>query len=292
MRKITLQEFIESSNKQHNHKYDYSLVVLVNTTTKVKIICPEHGIFEQTPQNHKNGSECVKCSYESRQSTTKLDTNKFINKAVTIHNNVYDYSLTEYKTTHDYVKIICSIHGVFEQTPAHHLNGSGCKKCGNDVKTKEYAITKSKEVHGDYYDYSLVDFINTKKKVIIICPIHGEFKQTLGHHYNGAGCPICCESKGERDIRKYLTSKKIIFTPQKRFKDCRDKLPLPFDFYLPKYNICIEYDGEQHFKSKEQWGGHAGFLDRQKKDQIKTEYCKINNINLIRITNIKDLKIN
>ena len=81
-----------------------------------------------------------------------------------------------------------------------------------------------------------------------------------------------------------MENNNINYIPQKRFKDCKDNKPLPFDFYLPILNICIEYDGEQHFKSKEHFGGEQGFLTRQKHDQIKTDYCKNNNIPLLRIS--------
>lgn len=152
-------------------------------------------------------------------------------------------------------------------------------------------IDESKKIHGIFYDYSLVNYKNTNEKIKIICPIHGEFEQRPKHHYNGSGCPICRESKGERDVRKSLEEKNISFIKQYRFPDCKDKRTLPFDFYLPELNTCIEYDGEQHFKSKEQWGGESGFIDRQRKDEIKNEYCIKNNIKLIRLSNIKKLII-
>lgn len=291
MKKLTLQNFVNVSNVKHDNKYDYSKVELIGSKTKVTIICPIHGEFEQTPDSHLRGSGCIKCSYEQRADNSRKKLDSFVEKGKKLHGNKYDYSNVNYNNTHTAVKINCSIHGEFEQDPSHHLRGSGCPKCGNNVKSKDFFISKSIETHGDYYDYSKVDFINTKLKVTIICPIHGEFNQTPSHHYNGAGCPICRESKGEREIRNYLIDKQIKYKPQHRFKDCRDKKPLPFDFYLPEHNTCIEFDGEQHFKVKEQWGGVEGLLDRQRKDKIKTEYCKENNINLIRITNIKNLKL-
>lgn len=285
MRKLTLQNFIHVANTKHNYKFDYSIVKLINSTSKVDIICSKHGIFQQTPEVHLRGSECSKCSYEKRQVLNKSTTKEFIERSFKIHDDLYDYSLVVYKNNKKKVDIICPLHGVFNQIPSHHLQGSGCPKCGNKVKSKEFFLTESKTKHGDYYNYSNVDYIDTDTKVKIECPVHGEFEQRPRHHYNGAGCPMCRESKGERIIRKYLKENYIQFIPQKRFKDCRDKKPLPFDFYLPDFNICIEFDGEQHFKIKEQWGGEQGLLDRQRKDKIKTEYCENNNIKLIRIKN-------
>ena len=279
------QKFIDSSSIVHKNKYDYSCVDYINTNFKVKILCPTHGEFEQLPKHHLGGSGCSKCS-----GNHKKNTNTFISEAINKHHNKYDYSLVNYKSIHGKVDIICDKHGVFKQTPSHHLNGSGCPKCGNDVISKEDFIIKAKLIHSDFYEYSKVNFISTKKKVKILCPVHGEFEQTPYHHYNGSGCSMCRESKGEREIRKYLIDNGISFLPQHRFPDCKDKRSLPFDFYLPEHNTCIEFDGEQHFKVKELWGGKAGLLDRQNKDSIKTEYCKNNNIKLIRVTDIKNFK--
>lgn len=102
------------------------------------------------------------------------------------------------------------------------------------------------------------------------------FEQSPNDHLGKkTGCPICKESNGENIVRKYLSDNHIKYIPQHRFKDCRDKNPLPFDFYLPKYNTCIEYDGEQHFKAIGHWGGEKGLLDRQKKIKLKTNTVKI-----------------
>ena len=90
----------------------------------------------------------------------------------------------------------------------------------------------------------------------------------------------CIKSKGEQAVEKYLNEHNIIFETQKRFKDCVDKKPLPFDFYLPDYNLCIEFDREQHYQPK---FGMDGFLQTQKHDKIKNEYCNMHNIDLLRI---------
>jgi len=162
--------------------------------------------------------------------------------------NKYDYSLVEYKNAHIKVKIVCIEHGVFEQTPNNHLQGNGCPKCnGGILKTKNDFIKKSKMVHHSKYDYLLVEYKNMRTNVKIVCPIHGVFEQRPSHHVDGVGCPHCNESKGEREIENYLKLKKIVFIRQKTFKKCKNKRELPFDFYLPEYNLCVEYDGRQHY---------------------------------------------
>ena len=292
--KLTTQKFIDKASIVHSRKYDYSVSNYSNSRTKIKIICQKHGEFEQLPSNHLFGNGCPKCAQLNTGNILRMTHNDFVNRCDKIHNQKYNYSLVNYIDNDTKVRIICPIHGEFEQTPQSHLNGCGCNKCGNSIKSKDFFISESLKVHGDYYDYSEVEFIDTNTKVKIICPIHGEFLQRAGHHYRGSGCLICNESKGERIIRQYLIDKNIEFVPQKRFKDCKDIRPLPFDFYLPKINTCIEFDGEQHFKIKEAWGGIKALENTQKRDKIKTDYCINNNIKLIRlnndnITNIKEI---
>jgi very-short-patch-repair endonuclease len=150
------------------------------------------------------------------------------------------------------------------------------------MSTEEF-ISKSKEIHDNIYDYSLANYKNMKSKIKIICLIHGIFNQTAVHHLLGCGCPICNSSKGENEIRKYLKKYNIIFKEQKKFENCKNKKELPFDFYLLDYNICIEYDGKQHFEPVQYFGGDKNFIIIQKHDKIKTNFCANNNITLIRI---------
>jgi hypothetical protein len=154
---------------------------------------------------------------------------------------------------------------------------------------KEFFIKKAKLKHGDRYDYSLVEYINNKTKVKIMCKEHGKFEQRVDHHLNGAGCPICKESRGEAEIKKFCLKNKIKVIRQHRFKNCRDKKPLPFDFYLPEYNTCIEFNGRQHYISVPYWGGNKNLKNQQIRDKIKLEFCQKNNISLIIINDIKEI---
>jgi len=270
--------YLQSQNK-HGDKYDYSLTKYINSETKVKIICKEHGVFEQVARGHYKGSGCPKCTGQNK--TTK----DIINEFKSIHGTKFGYSLVEYKNSYTKVKIICNIHGVFEQSPNSHIQGQGCRKCVIDdlTYTTEKFIELSKNKHGDKYDYSLVDYKNNITKVKIICTKHGVFEQTPNNHLKGSGCPKCNSSKGELIIDKYLVENNIIFEPQKTFDNCRNTNPLHFDFYIPNLNLCIEYDGIQHFKPIEFFDGEEGFRKTQINDQIKTQYCKDNNIELLRI---------
>jgi len=273
-------DFIEKSIKTHGNRYDYSLVDYKNNITKVKIICKEHGVFEQIPKSHLFGRGCPSCS-----GNKKLTTEEFIEKAIDIHGDKYDYSLVEYKNTTTKIKIICEEHGVFEQTPDNHINKkTGCPKCANNVRfTTEEFIEKANKKHDLRYNYSLVDYKNANTKVKITCSTHGIFEQVPYEHLTGNGCPKCRLSKKELLIEKYLKDNNIEYESQKRFDDCRNIKPLPFDFYLPLLNMCVEYDGAQHFKSVEYWNGDEGLKYRQENDLIKTKYCNDNGIDLLRI---------
>lgn len=219
-------------------------------------------------------------------------TDEFIRKAKEVHGDKYNYDKTNYVRSNEKVTITCPTHGDFMQIPSEHLRGKGCPICGeekrkqNRRKTNNDFISKAKEVHGDKYNYDKTNYEYSNQKVIITCPIHGDFMQTPNDHIAGRGCPKCRESKGEKYVNEFLTNNNIKFTPQYTFEDCSSISQrgactlLPFDFYLPDYNTCIEYDGKQHF---EPVFGIKSFESVQRTDKLKTNYCKDNGIKLIRI---------
>lgn len=275
--------FIHEANIVHNNKFNYSLVNYKKSKENIIIICPEHGEFNSTPDNHirrKSG-----CPYCSKNKSNNL---LFIKKSKCVHGEIYDYSKVKYEKHRSVVTIICPTHGDFLQTPDSHLQGSGCIYCFKNMKTTiKNFINKSNNKHEYKYDYSIVSKIkNNTSKITIICPNHGKFQQQVRHHMSGSGCPSCNESKGEREIGKILKENNIMFEIQKTFNKCKNKETsqnLKFDFYLPNFNACIEFDGIQHFEPVKYFGGEKAFKGVQKRDKIKDEYCKENNIRLIRI---------
>ena len=281
-RRKTKEQVLIDFNKIHGEKYDYSLVNYINNNTKVKIICKHHNIiFEQSSSSHLNGSGCPYCWNEIH----KVSKEEFIRRSILIHGNKYDYSLVEYIDGNTKVKIICPEHGIFNQTPNNHMIKNGCSYCSNNKKsnTNEF-IKRSNIIHNNFYDYSLVKYINSYTKVKIICPEHGLFEQNPHCHITKKqGCHECNESKGEKYITSFLINKNIEYIREKRFIDCKYKNTLPFDFYLPNYNTCIEFDGIQHYLPINKWGGEKRLKRIQLCDQIKNEYCYCNNIRLVRI---------
>jgi hypothetical protein len=270
------ESFIKKLREKYEDIYDYSLVDYKTPKSNIKLVCEKHGVFEQRVDYLLKNGGCKICK--------SLD--NYLKKSNIIHNNKYDYSLVDYIDAHKKVKIICPEHGIFEQNLVNHSNGQNCPKCSYEKKYNNINnfIKQAIEIHGDKYDYSLVEYINSRTKIKILCSKHGMFEQLPNLHiHKQTGCPKCNTSKNELLLEKILTENNISFINQKKFTDCKDKRELPFDFYLPEYNICIEYDGEQHFNSIPYFGGDETLKQIIKRDKIKNNYCDKNNIKLLRI---------
>lgn len=190
--RLTTERFISKAREVHGDAYDYSKTDCIgNNKTKVCVICPDHGEFWVTPNNHLKGSRCPKC-----YGTPKYTTAQYIKKANEIHGGKYDYSLVKYEGNKEKIEIICPEHGSFWQHAGAHLRGSQCPACSNVQKvTREIFISRATKLHEGKYDYSLVDFSSTSNYVDIICPIHGIFSQKVSIHLRGYGCQYCGGSK-------------------------------------------------------------------------------------------------
>ncbi len=199
--------FIKKANIVHQYKYDYSKVEYKDSLTKVIIICPIHGEFTQTPQNHLRGRGCSLCANIKKSHEKQMSNEVFIEKANKKHNFKYDYSITnlQNRDIKGKVAIICPIHGIFKMTPSSHLNGQECPKCKGRSLSLEDIINKANEIHDNKYDYSKVIFTKMHEKVKILCPIHGVFEQSLSKHISKKqGCPHCAAIK--RGEQKLLNS--------------------------------------------------------------------------------------
>ena len=278
-KKLTQEEFISRAKEVHGNKYDYSKVEYVNATTKVCIICPEHGEFLQAPKKHLIKHGCLKCS-----NNIPFSENDFIKKSNIKHSNKYTYNNCGYINMKSMVNITCDIHGIFIQRASHHLLGRGCPKCHVDKQRKSHDnyINEANKVHNYKYKYISM-YIGAFYKIDIECSKHGKFSQIARNHLRGSGCPKCSSSKGEKEIRKYLINNNIKFEEQYKFDGCKNKRKLPFDFYLSALNICIEYDGEGHYRPFRYKGALDKYKSSKCNDKIKNNFCKENNIKLIRI---------
>jgi len=392
MKKLSQDEFLISCKEKHNNIYDYSLVEYKNIRSKIIIICNKHGKFLQNSKNHKNGQGCPKCagrglskeeyiqecnrneykylqigtckdyiviknknnnivyrqqyghhlngktptqiekkslfkkltiihnnkySYFSEKDflynndrielkdnisgdifryridrhlsgmePNKVTLNRFIIKSNKVHNNKYDYTKVKFKKGKDSIIIICPEHGEFPQVVSNHMNlKDGCPDCATNKKWNiNDLIKKFNSIHFNKYDYSLLEYNGIMRKIKIVCSEHGEFVQTASKHLIGQGCPQCSyTSKGEDYIKKYLNENNIEYIQQQGFDDCRYINKLNFDFYLPEYNLCIEFDGIQHFRPVYFFGGKEEFIQTKLRDKFKNKWCYENNVELIRI---------
>ena len=270
----TTEQFIKEAEEVWGKgKYDYSLTEYKGSLKYVKIIY-QGIIFVQSAIGHL-------------RSAPELNMNRdwFIKRARDKWgDDRYDYSLVEYKDCKTKVKIIYNKTGeIFEQCPSNHLYSAPENIVLAVRKTTEQFIKESNEVHECKYTYEKTEYVKNNVKVIITCPLHGDFPQRAQAHIQGAGCPTCRESKGEKKIAKYLDKIDVSYYRQHRFGDCRNIRQLPFDFYLPKYRTVIEFDGEQHYRPIDYFGGLDSYNRLKEHDGIKNDYCEENYIDLIRI---------
>jgi Zn finger protein HypA/HybF involved in hydrogenase expression len=287
--------FIEKSKIIHLDKYDYSNTIYINNYSKVEIICKEHGSFFQKPLYH-SAHGCPKCGRIRMKNSNIDNTNKWLEDFTRVHSDKYDYSKVIYTGAINKIEIVCREHGSFFQRVSDHKTGKGCLKCGllkartTGIKSSMIAsnnlIKDFNRIHNDRYDYSKVIYTTKNSKVEIICKEHGSFLQTPSSHKSGSGCPKCSISKGEQSIMNFLDTNNIKYETQYKFEDCLSQTlqkKLSFDFYLVEKNMCIEYDGIQHFEPIDKWGGLDRFEKQTLNDKIKNDYCKNNEIKLLRI---------
>ena len=293
-KRLTLQDVINKFKNIHGTTYDYSLVDYQGDSKKVKIICKIHGMFEQQPSCHLRQKQgCPKCGREKVNNyirTRLIGNDEFIKRIEKIFGkNIFDYSKLEYKGAHKDVTLICKRCNNNEtKDPQSFYGGYGCLKCqgnvvGKRLLTTEEFIIRAKKIHGNKYDYNKVIYTGISNKIEIICPKHGSFFQEPNSHINmECNCPECNVSKGEEQIAIWLNQKDIEYVFQYKVKI--NNSYHYYDFYLPKLNIIIEYNGMQHYKPIKFFGGQKGFDYLQSRDKIKTKHCLDNNNKLITIS--------
>ena len=265
-------EFINKSREVHNDKYDYHKVNYIDSSTKVEITCKQHGEFKQAPKEHLYGQGCPICA-NIRPTRTLTH---FIEKAQKIHEDKYDYSLVDYINSVSKIEINCKIHGSFKQTPVSHLQGHGCVKCGAGRTTEEF-IQKSKEKHGETYDYTNTIYTHSDDKVSIICKKHGEFEQVAKKHSEGHGCKKCGfeNSKGFYSRSEYIKmakNRKCICYILK----CFDKEEIFYKIGITSHSIKKRYNTTNtmpyNYEIISEIYGEAGFiwdLESEEKRKLK-----------------------
>ena len=224
MAKLTTEEFIKRAREVHGDKYDYSKVEYEDNKTKVCIICKGHGEFWQTPYSHLNGHGCSKCAYEVERKRHIYNQEEIIEKLRSLFGDHYSYEKVVYKAMKIPITLVCHEkdvngveHGEFSMRPVNIFSShQECPKCSRESRIKlqckpvERFIEEAIKVHGGLYEYHKVNYINTKTKVCIVCPIHGDFWQIPTNHLKGKGCPFCSgnakkwnKETCEQEARKY-----------------------------------------------------------------------------------------
>ena len=281
-----LTKFIEDGKFIHNNKYSYDKTIYNGAHIKCIITCPIHGDFEQTPNSHTTKRYgCKKCGRDKTSQIQSIGIDEFIKRSVDKHKNKFDYSLVNFISVNKKVKIICDKGHIFHQTPYEHIKGSGCKYCLGYGKKTIDIISDFIKIHNNKYDYSEVNFVNTKSKIIIICDIHGSFLQTPQEHIKGHGCKKCntlgkvSEPKLFNRIKEHFKSDIILSNNSPTWLG-RQSL----DIYFKDYNIAIEYQGIQHFKSTPFFGGYDTYIKNKNRDEKKYKLCIENNCKLYYFT--------
>lgn len=182
--KLTTEQFVAKAKAIHGDKYDYSKVDYVNNHSKVCIICHEHGEFWQTPKEHLRGSGCIQCGRERMGFKQTLSQEEFIQKAMSVHGDKYDYSKVEYVNATTPVSIICPRHGVFKQKAYGHLWGYGCPSCANESHRKLVYGVGIKDV-----TCSNTKYYTLWKTVLRRCYWEESFKKSPSYR----GCSVCDE---------------------------------------------------------------------------------------------------
>ena len=302
---MTNNEFIEKARSVHGNTYNYDKTEFKKATQKIIITCCRHGDFLQDPYTHLQGSGCPICKKDKlcvgtlKGNKELFLTNKtawFIEEARKIHGDKYLYDKVKYVRSNKNVIITCKKHGDFLQTPNTHLHGCGCEQCGKDKISIEFRptldefIEKSNKIHFNRYDYSLVSIPErSSDKVKIICPVHGVYEQTMFLHMRGSGCPKCTKiSKGEEKINDFLNRNNFLYNRQYYIKNenlfCSNKkMFIDFCVFKDDKMIFIEYNGHQHYKSVDYFGGEERYEQQIERDYAVQLYCKEHKIKLITI---------
>lgn len=267
------------------------LGIYINSETPILHQCLIDGhIWLAKPANILHGKGCPKCV-----GNIKLTHGEYIKRLSVI--NPYVVPIEEYININTPILHKCLIDGnIWKVVPHSLLQGYGCPKCARNMKKtheeyKQELFMKNPDIE------VMENYMGMNKSILHRCKIDGYIWPARPSNilYGSTGCPCCRKSHGEKEIYKWLEFHGVEYKYQYSFADCRDKKALLFDFYLPQLNVCIEYDGIQHFQpidfagKGEKWA-IQNFEGTQLHDKIKDKYCRNNNISLLRIPYYKNIE--
>jgi hypothetical protein len=270
---MTKEKFLEKARSRHGYKYLYpDLDSKVTLKSKIKI--DYQGVtYFQTVNKHLLG----KCPEKTTPKKTKEE---FVSEARKIWKDRFDYSQTEYKNALSKVKLFDTKRSIWvDQIASLHLQGFEPK-----FYDTESFISESKLITDFAFTYDGCQYVNKTTDVVISCPFHGDFSVKAFNHLNyGQSCKKCDEFRFTKEVKGFLDSYRISYDRQHKFEGCRNEIELPFDFYIPAFRTCIEFESLSHFDFNKLSGGIKSFESLKTNDKIKNDYCEDNYINLIRI---------
>ena len=268
-----VKNFIEQNN------YKLLSTEYKNAHELLTMKCPNNHIVEINFNNFKNGKRCPECYKEERL----LNLDKVKKR---IEDEGHKLLSTEYINSSEELEIQCPKGHIYKRSYDYFRTNHRCTKCleeNIEFKRNKRYIAIKEYIEKEGYVLLSKEYKNNKQSILIKCDKGHIYETCFDNFQQGCRCPNCNSSKGNKEINDILIKLNINFFSEYKFKNCKFKRKLPFDFYLPDYNCCIEFDGIQHYKIIKHFGGYDAFITRKIKDTIKNEYCKNNNIKLIRI---------
>lgn len=278
------RRYVDRAIRKFSGKFDYSETDMsAEKGAEVKIHCPEHGMFKSRLRNHLSSKcGCPVCGREDNLlERTKYKTlDDIVPKARMIHGDNYKY--VAYDRDKSILIFECPKHGKRAQLLTSHFSGRGCRLCGyeNRTITKDEFLNRAKKTHPEGYRYKLSELKTVNDKITIIHDCGREYKARVSNHLSGQGCRACRGSLGEAKIKEFLEHNGIDFIQQFMF----DGYLFRYDFFIPELKMLIEYDGEQHFRPVEYFGGEEAFKRLQSNDRKKNKLAKEKGYLLMRIS--------
>lgn len=306
----TYDGFVLKGKEIHGNKFTYPKKQLYkNCYSDLKIICNtcKTEIITNYCKHIIAKSSCRKCFFKNAAKNRRHTYQKFVENATLIHGDKYIYPLLqEYVNAHTPLKVFCKKHQAYFNTNylRHITAKAGCFICSNREKANkrihgyDVFVSKAKEIHGDKYDYFPDQvYQNNLTKYPVFCKKHEKIFYTNYslHVYEKCGCPDCGrkKSKGELVLKNFFIKNNIEFIEEYKPEGLKHERQLSIDFYLPKVNLLVEFQGEQHFRPAVNYGGVETLLPQLKRDQIKRKFAYDNKLELLAIEKyqLKDLDI-
>ena len=273
--KYNQEIFIERAILAHGEKYDYTNSIYVNTRTKLEIICPIHGKFEQLPLDHIRGYGCNKCAIQNKKILKKKSNEVFLSEIKEIHGDRYSTEKTEYNGAFNKITVTCNVHGDFDIEAKSFLNGHGCPDCSYEERSKSNIEKHKNKFLSEPHRFAIVDssYTNATSPCVATCDIHGDFTVSKAYRLtqDNVSCPSCNISNPESNILDYCISLGVKVIKSYRPKWMNGK---ELDLFFPDFNFAIEYNGSYWHSDlhKDKWYHFE-----------KSRICKENNIILLHI---------